>query len=123
MKAIMGRRPPGFFWLFAIGELVSNKPCAIIHHRSILDQVQGSWSVTVSIGVSLSGDGQSQCRDETLVCVCVFEYIVSSSYQTVVLTHILVHGTLLDRTSLRRQNSANLLQIWPAFSYKGDRDT
>ena len=28
--AIMGRRPPGFFWLFAIGELVSNKPCAIL---------------------------------------------------------------------------------------------
>ena len=28
--AIMGRRPPGFFWLFAIGELVSNKPCASI---------------------------------------------------------------------------------------------
>ena len=27
---IMGRRPPGFFWLFAIRELVSNKPCAIL---------------------------------------------------------------------------------------------
>ena len=37
---------PGFFWLFAIGELVSNKPCAIL---------AASWSV--------SGDGQ--CRDET----------------------------------------------------------
>ena len=40
------RRPLGFFWLFAIGELVSNKPCAIL---------AASWSV--------SGDGQ--CRDET----------------------------------------------------------
>ena len=28
--AILGRRPPGFFWLFAIGELVSNKPCVIL---------------------------------------------------------------------------------------------
>ena len=37
---------PGFFWLLAIGELVSNKPCAIL---------AASWSV--------SGDGQ--CRDET----------------------------------------------------------
>ena len=35
--AIMGRRPPGFFWLFAIGELVSNKPCAIL---------AASWSVS-----------------------------------------------------------------------------
>ena len=42
--AIMGRRPPGFFWLFAIGELVSNKPCAIL---------AASWIV--------SGDGQ--CRE------------------------------------------------------------
>ena len=41
-----GAPPPGFFWLFAIGELVSNKPCAIL---------AASWSV--------SGDGQ--CRDET----------------------------------------------------------
>ena len=41
----MGRRPPGFFWLFAIGDLVSNKPCAIL---------AASW---------VSGDGQ--CRDET----------------------------------------------------------
>ena len=45
--AILGRRPPGFFWFFAIfGELVSNKPCVIL---------AASWSV--------SGDGQ--CRDET----------------------------------------------------------
>ena len=44
--AIMGRGTPGFFWLFAIGELVGNKPCAIL---------AASWSV--------SGDGQ--CRDET----------------------------------------------------------
>ena len=29
---------PGFFWLFAIGELVSNKPCTIL---------EASWSVTV----------------------------------------------------------------------------
>ena len=28
--AIIGRRPPGFFWLFAIRELVSNKPCVIL---------------------------------------------------------------------------------------------
>ena len=39
-------RVPAFFWLFAIRELVSNKPCAIL---------AASWSV--------SGDGQ--CRDET----------------------------------------------------------
>ena len=44
--AIMGRRPPGFFWLFAIRELVSNKPCVIL---------AASWWV--------SGDGL--CRDET----------------------------------------------------------
>ena len=44
--AIMGRRPPGFFWLFAIRELVSNKPCVIL---------AASWWV--------SGDGQ--CQDET----------------------------------------------------------
>ena len=44
--AILGRRPPGFFWLFAIRELVSNKPCVIL---------AASWWV--------SGDGQ--CRDET----------------------------------------------------------
>ena len=37
---------PGFFWLFAIRELVSNKPCVIL---------AASWWV--------SGDGQ--CRDET----------------------------------------------------------
>jgi hypothetical protein len=45
-KANLRRREPGFFWLFAIGELVSNKPCAIL---------AASWWV--------SGDGQ--CRDET----------------------------------------------------------
>jgi hypothetical protein len=43
--AILGRWPPGFFWLFAIRELVSNKLC-VIH--------AASWWV--------SGDGQ--CRDE-----------------------------------------------------------
>ena len=43
--AILGRRPPGFCWLFAIGELVSNKRCAIL---------AASWWV--------SGDGQN--RDE-----------------------------------------------------------
>ena len=41
-----GAPPPGFFWLFAIRELVSNKPCVIL---------AASWWV--------SGDGQ--CRDET----------------------------------------------------------
>ena len=35
--AIAMARPPGFFWLFAIGELVSNKPCAIL---------AASWSVS-----------------------------------------------------------------------------
>ena len=44
--AILGRRPPGFFWLFAIGELVSNKPCVIL---------AASWWVS----------GEGQCRDET----------------------------------------------------------
>ena len=44
ISSIMGRRPPGFFWLFAIRELVSNKPCVIL---------AASWWV--------SGDGQ--CRD------------------------------------------------------------
>ena len=43
--AILGRWPPGFFLLFAIGELVSNKPCVIL---------AASWW--------LSSDGQ--CRDE-----------------------------------------------------------
>ena len=37
---------PGFFWLFAIGELVSNKPCVIL---------AASWWVS----------GEGQCRDET----------------------------------------------------------
>ena len=47
--AIAMAPPPGFFqWLFAIGELVSNKPCAIL---------AASWSV--------SGDGQSCCCVET----------------------------------------------------------
>ena len=41
-----GAPPPGFFWLFAIRELVCNKPCVIL---------AASWWV--------SGDGQ--CRDET----------------------------------------------------------
>ena len=41
-----GAPPPGFFWLFAIRELVSNKPCVIL---------AASWW--------MSGDGQ--CRDET----------------------------------------------------------
>ena len=45
-----GAPPPGFFWLFAIGELVSNKPCAIL---------AASWSVSGDHG----GDGQ--CRDGT----------------------------------------------------------
>jgi hypothetical protein len=44
--AIVGRWSPGIFWLFAIGELVGYKPCAIL---------AASWWV--------SGDGQ--CRDET----------------------------------------------------------
>ena len=44
--AIMRRRSPGIFRLFAIGELVGYKPCAIL---------AASWWV--------SGDGQ--CRDET----------------------------------------------------------
>ena len=44
--AILGRRPPGFFWLLAIGELVSNKPCVIL---------AASWWVS----------GEGQCRDET----------------------------------------------------------
>ena len=35
----MGRRSPGFFRLFAIGELVSNKPCVIL--------AACSWWVTV----------------------------------------------------------------------------
>ena len=42
---ILGRWPPGFFWLFAIGELVSNKPCVIL---------AASWWVS----------GEGQCRDE-----------------------------------------------------------
>ena len=37
---------PGFFWLFAIGELVSNKPCVIL---------AASWWVS----------GEGQCQDET----------------------------------------------------------
>ena len=37
---------PGFFWLFAIGELVSNTPCVIL---------AASWWVS----------GEGQCRDET----------------------------------------------------------
>ena len=41
-----GAPPPGFFWLFAIRELVSNKPCTIL--------AASSW---------VSGDGQF--RDET----------------------------------------------------------
>ena len=49
ISSIMGRRQPGFFWLFAMlasFQLVSKKPCAII---------AASWWV--------SGDGQ--CRDES----------------------------------------------------------
>ena len=38
--------PRGFFWLFAFGELVSNKPCVIL---------AASWWVS----------GEGQCRDET----------------------------------------------------------
>jgi hypothetical protein len=44
--AIVRRWSRGIFWLFAIGELVGYKPCAIL---------AASWWV--------SGDGQ--CRDET----------------------------------------------------------
>ena len=43
---LWGGRPPGFFWLFAIRELVSNKPCVIL---------AASWWVSC-VG---------QCRDET----------------------------------------------------------
>ena len=35
-----GAPPPGFFWLFAIRELVSNKPCVNRDPRSIL---VGEW--------------------------------------------------------------------------------
>ena len=45
--AIIGRRPPGFFWLFAIRELVSNKPCVIL---------AASWWVSGEGG--LIADGQ-----------------------------------------------------------------
>ena len=41
----LGGWPPGFFWLFAIGELVSNKPCVIL--------AAFRW---------VSGEGQ--CRDK-----------------------------------------------------------
>ena len=39
--AIMGRRPPGFFWLFAIiGELVSN------NEQALCNDLAASWSVS-----------------------------------------------------------------------------
>ena len=51
-------QPLGFFWLFAIGELVSKEHCAII---------AASWWV--------SGDGQ--CRDATAAWQCFVWLVVA----------------------------------------------
>ena len=65
-RAMAHTPPPGFFWLFAIRELVSNKPCVIL---------AASWWV--------SGDGK--CRDETR-CENILRKRVQHTY---IRTHLL----------------------------------
>ena len=92
-----GRRPPGFFWLFAIRELVSNKPCVIL---------AASWWV--------SGDGQ--CRDETGDAMKIHSYILGSWCN--IRTHLLDERARLDHESTLSRSGlwAKILGEEPLFS-------